>query len=92
MFVLLLENCMNVNCNHGNCIDGNNTFSCNCEHGYTGRLCEYNIDDCQSRPCQHGAFCQDSIGDYNCYCRSGYFGKNCEKGKNIEFKLKQNLM
>lgn len=45
--------------------------------GYTGRLCDTNIDDCESISCQHGQ-CIDGIDIYACNCDPGYTGQLCE--------------
>lgn len=40
------DDCSPDPCAYGACIDCVNTFTCNCEAGYTGRLCdtsEYNV-------------------------------------------------
>lgn len=53
------------------------SFDCICPKGYTGRLCEIEIDECSSNPCFHGGNCTDLVGDYNCTCPKGYGGKQC---------------
>ena len=35
-----IDDCLNVNCNNGTCVDGVGTFTCECEAGYTGQFCE----------------------------------------------------
>ena len=38
------DDCMDVQCgDHGTCIDGLDTYSCQCDPGYTGALCDKNI-------------------------------------------------
>lgn len=32
-------------------------FSCDCSHGYTGRHCDMNINDCLPNPCGNGGRC-----------------------------------
>ena len=39
--------------------------------GYTGRLCEEDIDECQSNPCQNGGVCEDLISKFKCNCIPG---------------------
>ena len=34
-----------------------NSYSCNCDPGYTGNDCSINIDDCNPNPCQYGGNC-----------------------------------
>ncbi|XP_022919866.2 protein crumbs isoform X1 [Onthophagus taurus] len=52
---------------------------CECELGYDGDYCEYNIDECASFPCQNNGECKDLVNEYICGCdRTGYTGLNCE--------------
>jgi hypothetical protein len=40
---------------HGTCTDGYASFACECDPGYTGDLCEIDIDDCVTiAPCKVG--------------------------------------
>jgi len=39
------------------------------------------IDECASRPCQHGGTCVDNVNKYTCYCAVGYTGYVCRTGK-----------
>ena len=54
------------------------SFNCSCLPGYTGRLCENEIDYCETANCQNGATCKSSVKllDYNCECVNGYDGKS----------------
>ena len=38
-FVLEIDDCLLANCNAGTCIDGANTFTCDCDAGWEGTLC-----------------------------------------------------
>uniref|UniRef100_A0A671S7U1 Protein crumbs homolog 1-like n=1 Tax=Sinocyclocheilus anshuiensis TaxID=1608454 RepID=A0A671S7U1_9TELE len=40
-----------------------NILSC-----FTGVVCEINLDECESEPCQNGGWCEDAINDYMCHC------------------------
>ena len=47
-----VDDCVEVNCSGNDvCVDGINSFICNCSAGYNGSECEMNIDDCLSSPC-----------------------------------------
>ncbi|XP_067943824.1 sushi, von Willebrand factor type A, EGF and pentraxin domain-containing protein 1-like isoform X2 [Watersipora subatra] len=63
--------------NGGSCVDGNNRFICNCPPGWTGDMCEINIDECASKPCWSGATCVDQVNDFKCVCPHGFQGKLC---------------
>jgi hypothetical protein len=78
--VIDFDDCANAtaDCNNGTCVNGENTFSCACDEGYTGEFCETDVDDCVGIVCLNGALCQDSVGDYECQCLPNYFGKLCE--------------
>ncbi len=52
-------------------------FACNCTRGFTGKVCEVNIDDCALQPCSNGATCVDGIASRYCNCRPGFFGDSC---------------
>jgi hypothetical protein len=43
-----INDCQPQPCQHnGVCVDGVNYFACLCKAGYSGSLCEVNIDDCK---------------------------------------------
>lgn len=52
---------------------------CQCQLGFTGRLCVTQINECDSNPCQNKGVCTDHIGSYSCDCsNTGFEGVNCE--------------
>ena len=57
-------------------------YVCVCVPGYNGTLCEVNIDECFSSPCQNGATCVDGVNGYTCNCSLGYDGIHCENDIN----------
>ena len=46
--------------------------------GFSGTLCDVDIDECKSTPCQNGATCADGINSYTCSCLAGFTGTQCE--------------
>ncbi|XP_063984158.1 protein crumbs isoform X2 [Diachasmimorpha longicaudata] len=71
----------NVPCqNYGMCIDGINSFTCNCSGtGYTGVDCTIDVDECASKStdCGYGK-CVNRLGRYECACKAGYCGSDCK--------------
>ncbi|CAH1802347.1 unnamed protein product [Owenia fusiformis] len=77
-----IDDCHHSLCkNSGSCIDGVDSYSCNCVAGYTGSLCESELNECLSSPCQNGE-CNDAFNNYICTCREGFTGRHCEKDIN----------
>lgn len=54
---------------------------CQCQPGFTGKMCEVDIDECSSSPCQNGGTCEDKIDSFNCICVPGFGGDRCEDGE-----------
>ena len=68
---------------HGYCVSGND---CHCLSGWTGSLCNKDLNKCRLAPCKNGATCANSGPDaYTCSCVPGYTGTNCENGNSIFF-------
>jgi len=40
LFLADINECLSTPCVHGTCINEPNSWSCNCEDGYTGQSCE----------------------------------------------------
>ncbi|KAH8289904.1 hypothetical protein KR018_002771, partial [Drosophila ironensis] len=68
-------------CQHGGeCIEGPGLeFTCACPAGWHGRICQEEINECASSPCQNGGVCVDKLAAYACACPMGYTGINCEE-------------
>ena len=77
--------CLTNDCSgNGVCIDNMNsltrlsTGSCNCSTGFTGRVCEININDCLSNPCHERGHCVDGVNLFQCACDPGFTGDRCQ--------------
>ncbi|XP_069753449.1 delta and Notch-like epidermal growth factor-related receptor [Narcine bancroftii] len=85
LFCEEFDGCHNIQClSNGTCLDikeGNNlrNFTCVCPPGYTGELCQTQIDHCISKPCLNGATCMSRTTDYSCLCPEGFTGSRCEE-------------
>ena len=61
----------------GSCVDGDQSYSCNCDRQYTGTFCETKLDPCHSNPCKNRALCILSSATqqgYQCYCKHSFSG------------------
>ena len=45
--------------------------------GFSGDLCNFEYNECDSNPCINGGQCIDHIGGFSCQCSKGYQGKRC---------------
>eukprot|EP00105_Crassostrea_gigas_P021762 XP_011441027.1 PREDICTED: fibropellin-3-like [Crassostrea gigas] len=71
----LKNHCLSNPCmNGGVCSHRFNDFVCICPNGYTGKLCQHDVDSCQINPCLQGGTCIDRPGSqgYECQCPAGY--------------------
>ena len=48
---------------------------------FAGKLCEINIDECLSDPCQNQGTCVDGIAGYFCECPKGFTGELLDRGR-----------
>ncbi|CAG2257520.1 unnamed protein product [Mytilus edulis] len=71
--------CASTPCHHNGTCDrrgSTQNYDCICP-GYTGKLCDSEINECLSNPCQNGATCTDEVNGYSCGCTSGFSGVTC---------------
>ena len=40
-------------------------------------MCDKDINECTSNPCQNSGRCENVVGSYKCFCTAGFSGKNC---------------
>ena len=57
----------------------------NFDPGYSGVLCQTQIDNCASRPCLNGGTCTNGVGSYACECTPHFTGETC--GDEVEGKI-----
>ena len=60
-------------CNYGSCNNTLGSYFCTCHLGYTGNLCQSEINECEPNPCQNGATCDDLINAFRCNCTEGSY-------------------
>lgn len=57
-----IDDCMSDPCqNGGTCIDGIDTYSCECAPGFEGSHCEENRNECALNVCVHVKDCRDLV-------------------------------
>ena len=62
-------------------------YTCDCNKGWTGWLCNEDLDEClvDPSPCLNGGSCSQNEnipGNYTCQCTSQFKGHNCEQRNN----------
>ncbi|XP_065345647.1 fat-like cadherin-related tumor suppressor homolog isoform X4 [Cloeon dipterum] len=62
--------------NSGVCEEGDAAPICKCK-GFTGELCNVDLDECAQAPCLNGATCINEIGSYKCLCPPNATGHLC---------------
>ena len=88
-----VDECRSQPClNGGECRDLLGAFQCLCRPGmhhvtrtcltllflgFSGPLCQTNLDDCLSNPCLNGATCRDLVNGHECLCAPGFAGARC---------------
>ncbi|XP_067949660.1 fibropellin-1-like [Watersipora subatra] len=46
--------------------------------GFDGVICDHDIDECFSTPCENAGTCINEVGLFICVCHNGFIGKKCE--------------
>ncbi|XP_065915266.1 uncharacterized protein [Dysidea avara] len=73
-----VDNCSDVNCNNGTCVDLVDGFLCQCHADFTGRFCDELIDTCTNITCLNNGTCVNHINNnFTCQCAPGYEGRYC---------------
>lgn len=79
-----VDDCADQACTgHGECIDGINDFSCVCDEGWLGKICEV-ATDCTAGPngkvCENGGAPAGKTGECKCQCAgTGFEGPVCAR-------------
>ncbi|XP_048257191.1 protein crumbs-like isoform X1 [Haliotis rufescens] len=84
------DDCWVKPCKHGTCVDGINSYTCDCTgSGYSGVLCEHKLtNQCLNHPCQNGGTCIQDGDDYHCECLAFKEGLITHGGKNCSVLLR----
>eukprot|EP00058_Branchiostoma_floridae_P012007 XP_002597495.1 hypothetical protein BRAFLDRAFT_80499 [Branchiostoma floridae] len=69
--------------NGGSCppfaLDSPDNITCTCNGtGFTGQMCDVDVDECLNSPCDHGV-CSNNIGSFQCDCEQYYTGPLCDQ-------------
>jgi hypothetical protein len=66
-------------------VDNVNGFACNCHAGFSGVLCQTNINECASNPClaPGTSSCSDNVNGFTCNCVAGYSDVLCQTEINV---------
>uniref|UniRef100_A0A8D0G7V2 Notch receptor 3 n=1 Tax=Sphenodon punctatus TaxID=8508 RepID=A0A8D0G7V2_SPHPU len=77
-----IDDCPGHKCmNGGTCVDGVNTYNCQCPPEWTGQFCTEDVDECQLQPnaCHNGGTCFNTNGGHTCVCVNGWMGESCSE-------------
>uniref|UniRef100_A0A3B3IPN9 Uncharacterized protein n=1 Tax=Oryzias latipes TaxID=8090 RepID=A0A3B3IPN9_ORYLA len=53
-------------------------FMCSCSGGFTGELCDEDVNECDRGDCENGGECINTFGSFYCNCSEGYEGQLCD--------------
>lgn len=64
-------------CKHGGvCEEGDEGPLCKCR-SFTGEFCEFDLNECESSPCQNSGSCINDFGSFHCVCPPNVTGPYC---------------
>ena len=62
----------------GTCVDRPNSFTCDCASGWSGQLCQEQVDACATQPCHNNGTCVGSNTGFTCECQPNFVGATCD--------------
>uniref|UniRef100_A0A452SCC2 Slit homolog 2 protein n=1 Tax=Ursus americanus TaxID=9643 RepID=A0A452SCC2_URSAM len=79
------EPCHKKVCAHGTCQPSSQSgFTCECEEGWTGPLCDQRTNDpCLGNKCVHGTCLPINAFSYSCKCLEGHGGVLCDEEEDL---------
>uniref|UniRef100_A0A803STD4 Slit homolog 2 protein n=1 Tax=Anolis carolinensis TaxID=28377 RepID=A0A803STD4_ANOCA len=79
------EPCHKKVCVHGTCHETSQSgFTCECEGGWTGTLCDQQANDpCLGNKCVHGTCLPINAFSYSCKCLQGHGGVLCDEDEEL---------
>ena len=80
------DEALNACGDHANCINGDNSYVCECNPGFENHVMNFgctDTDECFDAvyDCPDLSICLNTIGNYTCVCKNGYHGNpytSCE--------------
>ncbi|CAF0801479.1 unnamed protein product [Brachionus calyciflorus] len=74
-----INDCLNATCHNGGfCIDGINSYQCDCIWPYIGRYCQTKMKCTTEGICKNNGICvEDELRNPKCICQLGYEGQDC---------------
>uniref|UniRef100_A0A674GY17 Growth arrest specific 6 n=1 Tax=Taeniopygia guttata TaxID=59729 RepID=A0A674GY17_TAEGU len=66
------------------CKDLKGDFYCECKHGWQGKKCEKDVDECRTENGGCNQLCLNKLGSYQCSCYSGYALKDSKICEDID--------
>lgn len=64
--------------NGGSCSETDGEHVCHCAPGYSGALCELEVDECLPESCLNGGSCVDLLDSFSCSCPESFAGPRCD--------------
>ena len=84
------DDCRGHLCQHGGkCVDGVNTYSCDCPVNWTGEYCGQDVDECATpgvSTCGEHAVCANTVGSFTCACPAGWTGDGLQCANVDEYR------